>query len=323
MNYQQVLLNTMTQYDPANVYHIVSVNSGVPSALTAIHVINKYHGVSPIELVFADTLAEDEDNYRFLDDLETYTGYKITRICDGRTPLDIMVEQSVVFTQVFAPCTRILKLEPIFNHVKNIQEQGYQVVMHIGYDLGDKARGRLDSTTRNWASKDCIVQYPLIDALVVDPLSEIKRLGITPPRSYDMGFKHANCLGQGGCVKFGQSDMIKTYNLFPDRYAYRERIETSIRKKQAITAMVNSIIVSLLFGVIVPVEGKLYAHVRDTTNESGQVTLKQLRERYEHAKSQTPQQLSFFELSVEVFEDCSKECGVTSQSAWETVLEAE
>src|SRR5690606_36495097 len=240
-----VLLRTMTQYAPDDVYHVVSVSSGVPSALTAIEVINRYHGVSPIELVFADTQAEDEDNYRFLEALEAYTGYTITRLSVDKTPLDIMQEQVVVFTQVFAPCTRILKLEPIFAHVETLQSQGYQVVMHIGYDLGDKHRGRLDSTTRKWKSKGCIVKYPLVVALVVDPLSEIKRLGIVPPRSYEYGFKHANYLGQGGCVKFGQSDMIKVYEMFPDTYMKRETVELNIRKRQAVWSITNAIILSL------------------------------------------------------------------------------
>lgn len=315
-NEQQILLDTMTQYDPSNVYHIVSVSGGVPSALTAIKIIERYHGVSPIELVFADTLAEDEDNYRFLKDLEAHTGYTITRLCDGRTPLDIMIEQNVIFTQKFAPCTRILKLEPIWKHVEKVQSDGYQVVMHIGYDLGDKAKGRLKSTTRNWQSKDCIVQYPLVDALIVDPMSEIKRLGITPPRSYDYGFKHANCLGMGGCVKFGQSDMIKTLENFPERYTKRDNAESAIRKEQSLLHLINSIILSLFTGFAIPVDGVLYTHVRDTTNETGQITLTELKSRYKDSQKHGIQ-LTLFKQAVDLFEDCSTECGVTSDIAWE------
>lgn len=314
MNEQNTYLNTLTQYAPESVYHIVSVSSGVPSALTAIEVIKRYDGVSPIELVFADTLAEHDDNYRFLMALTEYTGYSVTVLSRGKSPMDLMREQNVIFTQAFAPCTRILKLEPIFEHVERIQAQGYQVVMHIGYDLSDVKKGRLESTTRNWQSKGCIVQYPLVDALVTDPLSEIKRLGVPPTLTYEWGLKHANCLSkeQGGCVKFGQADMIKVLEHNPEGYAAREQLEIDIRKNHALVYLINSIILSLFTGLCVPVEGQLYAFLRDTTNEeTGQITLRDLRLKHEAAIQAGGVQLKMFELEADL-SGCSVECGVTS-----------
>lgn len=311
------LLQTMTQYAPEDVYHIVSVSSGVPSALTAIHVIEKYGGVSPIELVFADTLVEHDDNYRFLMALTEYTGYAVTVLSRGKSPMDLMREQNVIFTQVFAPCTRILKLEPIFEHVENIQAQGYQVVMHIGYDLSDVKKDRLTSTTRNWQSKGVIVQYPLVDALVTDPLSEMKRLGIPPTLTYEWGLKHANCLSeeQGGCVKFGQADMMKVLEHNPVGYAKREQLELDIRKSHALNYLINSIVLSLFTGCIVPVVGQLYAFLRNTTSEDGQITLRDLRLKHEAALQAGGIQLKLFELEADL-SGCSVECGVTSDVNW-------
>jgi hypothetical protein len=314
------LLNTMTQYAPEDVYHIVSVSSGVPSALTAIEVIKQYHGISPIELVFADTLVEHDDNYRFLMALTEYTGYAVTVLSRGKSPMDLMREQNVIFTQVFAPCTRILKLEPIFEHVESIQAQGYQVVMHIGYDLGDQKKGRLESTTHNWQSKGVIVQYPLVDALVVDPMSELKRLGVSPTLTYNWGLKHANCLSkeQGGCVKFGQADMIKVLEHNPEGYAARELLEFDIRKSHALNHLVTSVVLSLYTGCLVPVVGQLYAFLRDTTSEDGQITLRDLRMRYEQAQIQGGIQLKMFELDADLA-GCSVECGLTSDVTWDAV----
>ena len=64
------------------VKHVVSVSSGVPSALAAILAIETY-GKDNVELIFADTRVEHEDNYRFLRDVEAYVGKPITRIVEG------------------------------------------------------------------------------------------------------------------------------------------------------------------------------------------------------------------------------------------------
>jgi 3'-phosphoadenosine 5'-phosphosulfate sulfotransferase (PAPS reductase)/FAD synthetase len=55
--------------------HIVSLSGGTASAVTADRVLTRY-GLANTTLWFADTSWEDEDLYRFLEDLETY--WKIT-----------------------------------------------------------------------------------------------------------------------------------------------------------------------------------------------------------------------------------------------------
>lgn len=302
-----------------NVRHVVSVSSGVPSALAALLVLDRY-GADNVDLIFADTLAEDADNYRFLADLERMTGKQITRLVDGRTPLDIMLEQDVIFTPAFAPCTRILKLELIMDYVAALQRDGHTIVMHIGYDLKDLRKNRADATTRNWIKNGCIPSYPIIDARITDTQSEIKRRGLIPPSSYELGFPHANCLAQGGCVKFGQKDMVKILEYFPDRYALRERVELQIRHKQALFHIVNALVVACYVGLSFTPEDcdmVLYTHVRESNREI-QLTLKELRERYQAARQVGGMQLRMFELEADLA-GCSVECAVTDPGNFENV----
>ena len=45
--------------------------------------------------VFMDTLAEDGDLYRFLDDIERKLDIKIIRLCVGKTPIELAFEKNI------------------------------------------------------------------------------------------------------------------------------------------------------------------------------------------------------------------------------------
>lgn len=143
-----------------------------------------------------------------------------------------MYEGDIIMTQKFAPCTPTLKLKPIREYIKALHNFADEIIMYIGFDLADKRRGRLPKPKKNWATLGIKVEYPLVDELIINPESELRDLGLTPPRTYSMGYKHANCIGQRGCVKFGQKDMIKILEHFPERYAKREKAENEIRARQ-------------------------------------------------------------------------------------------
>ena len=75
--------------------HIVSISGGSASAVAADRVIKRY-GSENVTLWFADTLWEDEDLYRFLDDLESRWEKKIVRFTDGRTPLQVAEDRKLI-----------------------------------------------------------------------------------------------------------------------------------------------------------------------------------------------------------------------------------
>ena len=91
--------------------HIVSLSGGSASAVAAERVIER-HGSDNTTLWFADTLWEDPDLYRFLEDLENRWDKQIVRHTDGRTPLEVADEKQLIPNSLAATCSHELKQKP-------------------------------------------------------------------------------------------------------------------------------------------------------------------------------------------------------------------
>ena len=68
--------------------HVVMFSGGITSWAVAKRVAIR-HGTNDLVLLFADTLAEDPDLYRFNRDAERNVGVAITVVRDGRTPQQV------------------------------------------------------------------------------------------------------------------------------------------------------------------------------------------------------------------------------------------
>lgn len=90
--------------------HVVSFSGGVCSFWAAHRVIQRF-GKDEVTLLFADTMIEDEDLYRFNVDAAAYFGVPITRIADGRTPWDVMRDERIVGNSRIDPYSKLLKRE--------------------------------------------------------------------------------------------------------------------------------------------------------------------------------------------------------------------
>lgn len=284
-------------YPPQPVKHFVSVSSGAPSALLALKVVEKY-GAENVHCVFADTLVEHNDNYRFLYDLQYKHGLEIIFINHGKTPEELQIEQKTLFTQALAPCTRILKLEPIRKHVLWLQQQGFVVVMHIGMTVedsrdnrGGRINGRLDAPTANWYSVWCKPEFMLVDEGYTrgQVQEELKQRNIQIPLTYSWGLPNANCVAQGGCVKGGKSYMQKILESYPEGYLRRETIEEQIIELRQLKGL------------------KPFHHLRE---KGGSITLKEFRLRFE------TEDRKIFTLENDMDGLCGAECGVSSPEVW-------
>lgn len=243
--------------------HIVSFSSGLSSALTAVRVLSKY-GRSDTKLVFMDTQFEDEDNYRFMNDFEEQFDVEIVRLAEGRTPYEVSHDEHVIPNQKLAPCTFRLKIE-IFRAWLEKQEKPSTI--HIGYDYAETHR--CEPTRRNYEALGYSVNFPLLwQPIEYRPYPVVCRddWGIEPPRMYGMGYTHANCGGR--CVKQGQGDWLRTLLYFPERYVAVETWEEEMRDHP---------------------KRKDYALLRSQTNGTTKpLTLRELRERYENERLDTP-----------------------------------
>jgi 3'-phosphoadenosine 5'-phosphosulfate sulfotransferase (PAPS reductase)/FAD synthetase len=208
-------------------HHIVSLSGGSASAVAADRVLKKY-GSENTTLWFADTLWEDEDLYRFLEDLEKKWDKKIVRFTDGRTPLQVAEDKNIIPNSLVAPCSYFLKQVPFRNYIK---EHPKPLTVHLGLDWSEQHRHAKPKEIYE-KIEGVTVDFPLMWKPVpfMDYTAMIgQQWGIPIPRLYRMGFSHNNCGGR--CVRAGASEWVRLLKYFPDRYKAVEEWELDQQTK--------------------------------------------------------------------------------------------
>jgi hypothetical protein len=134
------------------------------------------------QLVFMDTLFEDEDNYRFMGEFEKRFGVKILRLVEGRNPYQVSRDGHVIPNNTLAPCTFRLKIDLFRKWLAMIEGE---TTIYIGYDFSEVHR--CESTSRNYEALGYKVEYPLLwKPIETRSYSEVARNDwqIEPPRIY-------------------------------------------------------------------------------------------------------------------------------------------
>lgn len=195
--------------------HIVNFSGGLCSFWAAKRVIEK-HGTEDVTLLFADTLVEDADLYRFNEDASKHLGVPITRICEGRTPWELFRDEGMIGNARRPICSIQLKREVLDKwHQENCLE--LDSVIYIGMDWEEEGRmERLRNKKPNWRWEAPMQWAPLWDKCRM--IEETEKLGLAVPRAYKEGFPHNNCGRR--CVAAGISHWVHLYNV--DRNAYLE-----------------------------------------------------------------------------------------------------
>jgi hypothetical protein len=200
--------------------HVIMYSGGIGSYVTAKKVAQT-ECLDDIILLFTDTLTEDEDLYRFIDETTKEIGATFIRLCDGRDVWQVFKDVRYIGNSRVAPCTRILKQEPAKNWIKS-NYTPEQVTLHVGIDWTEFHR--LEKIQKNWYPY--IVNAPLCDEPYLskeEMLVELETRGIKRPRLYEFGFSHNNC--GGFCVKAGQAHFKNLLTTMPERYHYHEEKE--------------------------------------------------------------------------------------------------
>jgi hypothetical protein len=207
------------------VQHIVMYSGGLGSWATAKIVIER-HGKENTTLLFADTLIEDEDLYRFLDEGAKYLGIEFTRIAEGRTPWEVFHDTRFLGNSRVGNCSKILKREFIHKWIKKRYKPD-ECIMYLGIDATEEQR--LTRAQKWW--DPYVVESPLTEPPYYDYATLKKWLEdarIELPSLYKLGFAHNNC--GGFCVRSGQGQFAHLLKVFPERYAYHEKKEEEIRE---------------------------------------------------------------------------------------------
>lgn len=119
--------------------HIVMYSGGAGSSWVGKYVADKFGKENTI-LLHTDTLWEDEDNYRFMEECADYIGVPITYIADGRTPEDIFREDNYFGNFGTAPCSKKLKMMMTFEFIQDLFMQGIKPILYFGIDYNEVRR---------------------------------------------------------------------------------------------------------------------------------------------------------------------------------------
>jgi 3'-phosphoadenosine 5'-phosphosulfate sulfotransferase (PAPS reductase)/FAD synthetase len=196
-------------------------SGGLVSWATAEVVIERF-GLENVTCLFADTLIEDEDLYRFLDETTETSGVEFVRVADGRTPWEVFEDEKFIGNSRIDPCSRILKRE-ITRRWLSDNCDPEDTIVHIGFSWDEQHR--FDRALPYWDPWK--VSAPLTEEgwqwTREEILERLSSYGIAPPRLYDLGFAHNNC--GGFCVKAGHAQFKLLLEKIPHRYAEHERAE--------------------------------------------------------------------------------------------------
>lgn len=194
------------------------------------------NGLKDLTLLFTDTLIEDPDLYRFLDEAakDVFGGAEpqLIKIAEGRTPWQVFHDEKLLGNTQKDICSRILKRELGDRWLRENCEPGATTV-YLGIDWTEKHRfddgeghGAKNRYMRNgW---DCAA--PLCDPPFRwkrDYYQDLADVGIKLPYLYGLGFGHNNC--GGFCIKAGMGHFQMVLERLPDRYRQFEAEEEALR----------------------------------------------------------------------------------------------
>lgn len=213
---------------------VVAFSTGAGSA-EVLHRVVAAHGPEVVIALTADTLREDEDNWRFAREVVAFLGCRWEVLVEGRTPLGIGLAHRAIPNTRWPICSRELKIYPMHDWLET-HATPETAVLHLGLDWtedhridGRTVKGEHQPGTRElwlpWRTS-----YPLCDPpqLVKAQLLDLWRTrGIEPPRLYATGAPHANC--GGACVKAGQAEWRRLLYWNRERYLMWESEEEASR----------------------------------------------------------------------------------------------
>ncbi|QGG53996.1 hypothetical protein GDS87_19660 [Lysinibacillus pakistanensis] len=213
--------------------HVAMFSGGASSAYVAYHIVQKY-GKENCVLFFTDTLWEDIDNYRFMEEVAEYIGLEITYRIDGRTPEEVFHDVRFLGNSRMAKCSEELKVRQTLIYLEELRdEHNLEPILYFGIGPHEQHRAiNLQNFYEHNPIEPIATRFPMIETFTED--LDTKKIirdewKISLPRMYGLGFTHANCAGR--CVRGGLGHYALLYKVWPDQYMEQEAMEERFREK--------------------------------------------------------------------------------------------
>jgi len=200
---------------------VVWVSAGVTSAWAAKMALDTYPA-EMVRLVCCDTGSEDDDNFRFMSDVDRWLGIKTEMIKSVKftDTMDVFRKSGYIKGRYGAPCT--LQLKKVPRRAYENLATDYQV---FGYSAEEEAR----ATRFMENNPEVDAWFPLIENGVTKAMAReyLLRSGVVEPRTYSEGFSNANCL-KTGCVKGAKGYWNHVRKMRPEAFLAMAQLEREV-----------------------------------------------------------------------------------------------
>lgn len=200
--------------------------SGGAGSWATAKLVRSQHPDDPMFLVFADTLIEDDDLYRFLPEAAENIGAELVWLKDGRDVWQVFHDDRFLGNSRLANCSKFLKQKPSRQWLETNCPPD-DCVVYVGIDWTETHRlPAIQKAYLPYRAEAPLTEPPYLTKEQV--LQWMQSEGLTPPRLYRYGFAHNNC--GGFCVRSGQAQFRRLFEVFPERYRHHEQMEEGIRQ---------------------------------------------------------------------------------------------
>lgn len=174
---------------------VVWFSCGAASAVAAKLTLDQYGDTCNVRILNNPILEEDEDNSRFLKDVEKWLGVAIERVTNSKYPtcsaVDVWEKRQYMSGVAGAPCT--LELKKVARHQF---EMDNDIDWHVlGFTSEEKKRFCNFQERERLNTLPVLIEHGFSKS---DCYRYLQEAGIRPPISYERGYPNANCKG---CVK--------------------------------------------------------------------------------------------------------------------------
>lgn len=204
----------------SNIIHVISFSGGMGSFVEAVLCVEEF-GKDNVLLLFADTLTEDPDLYRFRNECVDYLGCPIKILCAGESVWNLFERRKFIANTRVDICSSELKRKPLNEWLK-LNFSPESVEMHLGIDYTESHR-LIEVKQR---MLPYVYRSLLVERGYFVPKDWSLSVGIEPPLLYSLGFAHNNC--GGFCVKAGLGQFKQLFEKLPERYKYHEEKEQKV-----------------------------------------------------------------------------------------------
>lgn len=228
---------------------VVMFSGGLMSWAAGKRAIERF-GADHTTLLFTDTLVEDADLYRFLEEGAANIGAPLVRLAEGRTPWQVFRDEKIIGNTRVDPCSKILKRNL---SLKWLNDNADPDITTLVFGIHFEEQHRLETIDHKGRPRGVVPRYaalgwrhvwaPMCDApwmRAQDIRAWARDCGIEPSRAYDEGFMHDNC--GGWCIKAGEGHFAHLYRTRPAVYLANEAEEEAFnasrpgRRRQTVLA---------------------------------------------------------------------------------------